>query len=138
MPDVCSEAALHAWISHILHDRWPRGGRPEGLRLELSPLAANRVLSCEHMRWDLPAFTPDMGYPEILTKKFGLPVHVMKELEPGAWRLAVVTDEMLDEGKLGPDAIVFRHLAFDGITEHGGKRDECNWCKDGGKYERVQ
>lgn len=87
--------AVHAKMDEL----WPLwrnhpGTLPEGLVLQLHPRALNKILQDQDM-WDLilPAGS-EVG------DKFRLPVKVTSELEPGHFRLAVITEKVFLGGKL--------------------------------------
>jgi hypothetical protein len=96
--------ALLLSVRQLLWDEygpfWQReGGLPEGLRLELSPQAANRLLTDSSLGWGYQASDPRPPSDQA-SEKFGLPVKIIGlDLEPGAWRLVIVTEKVLAGGR---------------------------------------
>jgi hypothetical protein len=95
--EVSQEQALLACVRIFLDSRYDRG-RPEGLRLELHPSVVNMLLTCPELHWELDAPLSDVTRQ--LSEKFGVPVKVTTELPAAHWRLAIVTEHVLDSGRL--------------------------------------
>lgn len=86
---------VHAKMDEL----WPLwrqhpGTLPEGLVLQIHPRALNKILQDPEM-WDSIWDTESK-----IGDKFRLPVKVTSELEPGHFRLAVITEKEYLGGKL--------------------------------------
>jgi hypothetical protein len=98
---VSQERELLAHVTAYLREHYYLGhGMPEGLRLELHPLAANLLYTSNDIGWTTEDGTKTIT--EMLAGKFGVPVVLSRELPTGTWRLAIVTEEVLDGGELWP------------------------------------
>jgi hypothetical protein len=107
MTETTPGKALLIHVRKILDERWPmrdvpgHAKPPEGLRLELHPLAANHLFTDSSLGWKYSDGSPSEQLAA--ADKFGLPVKILGlDLEPGAWRLVIVTEEVLDGGRM-PD-----------------------------------
>jgi hypothetical protein len=65
---------------------------PAGVRLEMHPMVYRHLL-----RDPRNTFGP---WPEDLGKQLGVPVKITHELPDDSWRLAIVTEDVLTEGRL--------------------------------------
>ena len=65
---------------------------PAGLRVEMHP-SVRRLLMVDPDLWEPPVRERDE------TGFFPVPVRVTADLKPGAWRLVIVTEEVLLEGQ---------------------------------------
>jgi hypothetical protein len=68
---------------------------PEGLRLEMHP-------SVRHVLWQDPDLTRYTDQFTDVTAHFSLPVRFTVELDALAWRLVIVTEEVIDGGQVAP------------------------------------
>jgi hypothetical protein len=84
---------LEATVAQYLTDTYgPFGSQhlPEGLRLEIHPMAYRHLLRC-----------PDSGpWPEDLARHFTIPVKVSDDLPTDTWRLVIITENVLLGGRL--------------------------------------
>lgn len=105
MKDGDGRALLLA-VRQELDDRWPYRDRgqpvPAGLRLEIAPLVANHLLTDPSLDWPYNRVREAKAPSDQISEKFSLPVLITKHLglDPLAWRLVIVTEEVLKSGRL--------------------------------------
>jgi hypothetical protein len=85
-------------VNEYVREHYPLGGPPyrrplpDGLRLEMHP-DVRRALMRDPDLWELPGQASGLG------DWFPAPVRVTTDLENGRWRLVIVTEEVLLDGR---------------------------------------
>lgn len=101
--EIALSKLLTDTYGHPLHRRLP-----DGIRLELHPYTYRlliqdpEVLRNQFMSGGLAS--PRSGEEE-LAERFEVPVKVTRELPPSAWRLVIVTEDVLADGTIAPEGV---------------------------------
>jgi hypothetical protein len=105
--DFSPARVLLCAVRDYLDERWPlrdiagHAKPPPGLRLEMHP-AVWYVLMTDLSLWQYADGADRPGAIKAAEEKFGLPIVIDHRLPERAWRLVIVTEDVLLGGKLDP------------------------------------
>lgn len=108
MSAITPGQALLTHVRGILDDRWPMRGTPgcakppDGLRLEMHPAVWYGLLT-DRAVWPGLAFSSATSEVRAVEELFGTRIRIDSKLPGASWRLVVITEEILDGGKM-PEA----------------------------------